>query len=73
MSKNHPKEKFVKYGRVPRGPSIKDVCTRGGRGVCLKRSHSDAGGGGSVAKGGRPQIQIFPIFSKFKKCSVHVC
>ena len=43
-----------------RGPSIKDVRTRGGRGG---QSKADAcgrrGEGGSVAKSGRPQIQLF--------------
>ena len=42
-----------------KGPSIKDVCTRGGRGVNQKRTHADAGGGGSVAKCGRPQNSNF--------------
>ena len=40
---------------------MKDVRTRGagGGGVSQKRTHADAGGGGSVAKSGRPQIQNF--------------
>ena len=41
------------------GPSIKDVCTQGGEGVSQKRTHVEAGGGGSVAISGCPQIQTF--------------
>ena len=48
---------FLYYDK---GPSIKDVCTHGGGGgVSQKLTHADAGGRGSVAKSGRPQIQIF--------------
>ena len=35
------------------------VSTRWGGGFSQKRTHADARGGGSVAKSGRPQIQIF--------------
>ena len=42
--------------RNHKGPSMKDVRTRGGRGASPKRTQ---GRGGSMAKSGCPQTQIF--------------
>ena len=54
-----------------KGPSIKDVRTRGGGGVSQKRTHADAGGwGGQWQNADVRKIQIFTKNSKFILCTV---
>ena len=55
--------KKVESGKVNKGPSIKDVRTRGGRGVSQKRTHADAGGrGGQWQKADVRKFKFLPKF-----------
>ena len=56
-------ECFMKNVSTNMGPSIKDVRSRGGRGVSQKRTHADAGGrGGQWPKADVLKFKFLPKF-----------
>ena len=58
------------YYSIDKGPFIKDIRTRGGRGICQKQTHADAGGGGFRGKKADVvKFKLLPKFSMLKLCS----
>ena len=55
------------------GPSIKDVCTRGGRGVSQKRTHADAGGGRAGGQWQKADVNKIRIFAKIFEVLLVFC